>query len=245
LLLLVDDHPINRMVILKQVNALGYAAQVAEDGVVALDLWSSGRFAAIITDVNMPEMNGYLLARHVRDCEARNGHKRTPIIACTANALGGEAENCFAAGMDDYLSKPVQIPQLAEKLDHWMPIPLAGAASLVAPAREMPIDDAMLAEISSGAGMKAHDILQQFHRYNTQDAASLRQAVQNEDLKQVVHASHRIKGASRTVGAVALASICESLERAGLAQDLAAVSANMCAFDDELERLNAFIRGAE
>jgi signal transduction histidine kinase/CheY-like chemotaxis protein len=121
LVLVVDDHPINRMVLLRQVNALGYAAETAENGVDALDKWSTGRFALLVTDCNMPEMNGYELARHIRDCEARNGHAHTPVIACTANALGGEAEKCFEAGMDEYLSKPIELAQLRKALGRWLP----------------------------------------------------------------------------------------------------------------------------
>jgi CheY-like chemotaxis protein len=120
LMLVVDDHPINRMVMLKQVNTLGYAAETAEDGLDALEKWKTGRFAAVLTDCNMPELSGYQLAREIRAGEARAGLPRTPIIACTANALGGEAEKCFAAGMDDYLAKPVQLSQLATKLQQWV-----------------------------------------------------------------------------------------------------------------------------
>jgi CheY-like chemotaxis protein len=124
LILLVDDHPVNRMVMARQVSMLGYATETAEDGFAALDLWSTGRFGLLITDCNMPEMDGYELARRIREVEARKGLPRTPIIACTANAMGGEAEKCRAAGMDDYITKPTQIPQLAEKLDHWLPLKL-------------------------------------------------------------------------------------------------------------------------
>ncbi len=122
LILLVDDHPVNRMVMARQVDMLGYAAETAGDGFAALDLWSTGRFGLLITDVNMPGMDGYELAGRIREVEARTGLPRTPIIACTANAMGGEAEKCRAAGMDDYIAKPTQLPQLAEKLDRWLPL---------------------------------------------------------------------------------------------------------------------------
>jgi CheY-like chemotaxis protein/nitrogen-specific signal transduction histidine kinase/HPt (histidine-containing phosphotransfer) domain-containing protein len=251
LVLAVDDHPINRMVLLKQINALGYAAEVAENGLEALDKWSGGGFAAVVTDCNMPEMNGYELARHIRACEARNGHARTPIIACTANALGGEAENCYAAGMDDYLAKPIDLVQLSRRLEQWLPLPgAAGAGSenfgarlgnypRLAPAG--PIDASVLAEISDGDPDAERDILQRFRTYNSEDANLLINAVVKADLREVNHASHRIKGASKTIGAMSLAAVCERLERASRANDLHTVTANMDAFSEELDRVNTYV----
>jgi CheY-like chemotaxis protein len=122
LILIVDDHPVNRMVMASQVNKLGYAAESSENGFEALDLWSTGRFGLLITDCNMPEMDGYELARRIREIEALRGLARTPIIACTANAMSGEPGKCIAAGMDDYIAKPTRIPQLAEKLGRWLPL---------------------------------------------------------------------------------------------------------------------------
>jgi CheY-like chemotaxis protein len=101
---------------------LGYAAESAEDGIQALEKWKAGRFGLVVTDCHMPQMTGYELARSIRELEAAEGRKRTPIIACTANALQREREICIAAGMDDYLVKPVELSQLLEKLAHWLPI---------------------------------------------------------------------------------------------------------------------------
>jgi signal transduction histidine kinase len=126
LVLVVDDHPVNRMVLVRQANTLGYAAESAEGGIAALKALESKRFALVILDCNMPGMDGYELARNVRRIESENDLARTPIIACTANAMVGEADACLAAGMDDYLAKPVQLRSLREKLDRWLPLP-AGA----------------------------------------------------------------------------------------------------------------------
>jgi signal transduction histidine kinase/CHASE3 domain sensor protein/HPt (histidine-containing phosphotransfer) domain-containing protein/ActR/RegA family two-component response regulator len=247
LLLLVDDHPINRMVLVRQVNALGYAAESVENGIEALDAWSTGRFAAVITDVNMPEMNGYELAAHIRACETRNDHPRTPLIACTANALAGEAENCVAAGMDDYLAKPIQLMQLRSKLSAWVPIasrPEAfgqGGAAPPPAAGASPIDEEQLREIAAGDAVLATEILLRFHRYNLEDTSLLREALQSGNMLQVAHASHRMKGASRTVGAVDLAAACERLEKASRANDRDSVNSGMPAFHQELDRLNAYI----
>jgi two-component system, NarL family, sensor histidine kinase EvgS len=230
LALLADDHPTNRSLIVRQINLLGYAAESAENGVIALEKWKSGRFGVLITDCNMPEMNGYELTRRIREFEAAKGDKRIPIIACTANALGGEAETCFAAGMDDYLAKPVQLSELAKKLDHWLPIARPAA----------PLDRAALANLTGGDIAVEREILMDFRRANEDDAAMLKRAVDQSNSLEVTTASHRIKGASKMIGAMGLAAVCERLERASRSNDWPAIRANMGAFEHELQRLNHF-----
>jgi len=249
LVLLVDDHPTNRLLLARQVKTLGYAAESAENGVEALNKWKSGRFKMVITDCNMPEMDGYELARSIRRLESANGGGRTPIIACTANALGGEAETCFAAGMDDYLAKPVELMQLLKKLAQWLPIPEAEAAlseqsgnrsNAPSPEAAAPVDRSVLAEISAGDAAAERDILLDFRRVNDEDAAMLKQAVAKIDIPQVTRASHRIKGACKMVGAMGLASVCEHIEHASRANDWNTIKAYMGAFHQEWMRLNAY-----
>ncbi|HUW39219.1 MAG TPA: ATP-binding protein, partial [Rhodocyclaceae bacterium] len=250
LVLLADDHPTNRALLARQVRTLGYAAESAENGMEALDKWKSGRFGIVITDCNMPEMDGYELARAIRRLESASGGKRTPIIACTANALGGDAEICFAAGMDDYLAKPVELTALLTKLDQWLPITEPGAASPNIPAIPsnsaepnsiVPLDRTVLAAISRGDAAVERDILLDFRRVNDEDAAMLKQAVAKSDLPQVTRASHRIKGASRMVGAMALAAVCERIEHASRADEWQTIQASMGAFHEEWMRLNAYL----
>jgi PAS domain S-box-containing protein len=123
LVLIVDDHPINRLVLLRQLNALGYAAESAADGVEALERWSGGGFSLVITDCQMPEMDGYELARAIRTAETRNSRPRVPVIGWSANALGDEPHKAAEAGMDDFMAKPVAMSDLAMKLQHWLPLP--------------------------------------------------------------------------------------------------------------------------
>ena len=234
LLLLVDDHPINRMVLQKQANILGYAAETAKDGVEALDMWSAGRFAAVITDCNMPEMTGYELARHIRECEKRHGHKHTPIIACTANALGGEAEKCLAAGMDAYLAKPIELPQLAQRLAQFAPLPPLPQDGPVV------IDRGALEDLAAGDREMEDQIILRFVEHNNGDARALEAAVANADLARTASAAHRIKGAALTVGAKALAAICADLERAGKGGDQPACHELMGKFREELNRLEEY-----
>jgi CheY-like chemotaxis protein len=121
LLLLVDDHPTNRLVLSKQVGRLGYAAEVAGNGLEALALWRSGRFAMVITDCDMPHMDGYELARQIRAAESAQALERSVVLAYTGSTAPGEVEKCRAAGMDDHIAKPVDMKRLEEKLRQWLP----------------------------------------------------------------------------------------------------------------------------
>jgi HPt (histidine-containing phosphotransfer) domain-containing protein len=182
----------------------------------------------------MPEIDGYELARSIRRLEAANGGGRTPIIACTANALGGEAEMCFAAGMDDYLAKPAELKDLLRKLDQWLPIPVTANAAAA------PLERSVLAAISGGDAHAERGILINFRRANDEDAATLEQAVAQGDIPLVMRATHRIKGASRVVGAMELASVCERIERASRGNDWSTVKSHMGAFQREWTRLNTY-----
>ncbi len=119
LILVAEDNEINQKVIRQQLFLLGYAADIAGNGREALKRWGSGSYALLLTDLHMPEMDGYQLTAAIR--RAEDDRKRTPIIAITANALKGEAEHCRAVGMDDYLSKPVQLAHLKAILHKWLP----------------------------------------------------------------------------------------------------------------------------
>ena len=230
LVLVVDDHPINRLVMSRQVTALGYANETAENGREALERWSAGRYGLILTDCNMPEMDGYQLARSIRSQELAQGTARTVIIACTANALRGEAENCFAAGMDDYVVKPVELTRLHRKLEQWLPS---------AP----PVDREALAAIAGDDANLQIEMVKRFLAASDEDATSLIHAIDSQELQAAVQAAHRIKGASATVGALALAEVSERIEAAARDGDWERVVGEREAFHRELARLSAYLVG--
>lgn len=120
LLLVVEDNPINQQVITRQLQWLGYACLVADDGQQALELLARHRFGLLLTDCYMPVMDGYALTAAVRRAELLARKERTPIIALSANAMRGEAERCLQAGMDDYLAKPVDLGTLQLMLERWL-----------------------------------------------------------------------------------------------------------------------------
>jgi CheY-like chemotaxis protein len=119
LILVAEDNEINQKVIRQQLALLGYAADIARDGREALKRWESGNYALLLTDLHMPEMDGYQLTAAIRLAEQGKGKVRAPIVAITANALKGEAEHCRAVGMDDYISKPVELNYLVGMLEKW------------------------------------------------------------------------------------------------------------------------------
>jgi signal transduction histidine kinase/CheY-like chemotaxis protein/HPt (histidine-containing phosphotransfer) domain-containing protein len=240
LVLVVDDHPVNRVLLMHQMTELGYANETAEDGRQALELWRTGRFGLVVTDCNMPEMDGYELARAIRREEKATGRPRIVIIACTANAIKGEAENCLAAGMDDYIAKPVALPRLMVKLDQWLPLP-RGQSRPPVDGKATPIDHDTLAQISSGDPALEHRIFVEFLRANGDDIAGLESAYETRDAALMTQAAHRIKGSAKTIGALDLAQICNGLEAAARAHDWATIAADEPAFRAEAHRLVAYL----
>lgn len=116
-ILLVEDNEINRIVLLKQLEILGYVADVATNGQEGLAMWTEGAYDVVLSDCHMPLMDGFEMSRAIRNTESTAENKqRTHIIAITANALKGDADKCFASGMDDYLAKPVELKSLEAKL---------------------------------------------------------------------------------------------------------------------------------
>jgi signal transduction histidine kinase/CheY-like chemotaxis protein len=187
-ILVAEDHPISQSLIRRQLDLLGWSCEVVGDGRAALEALDHGDYVLLMTDCHMPRINGYELAAAWRRREAENRrHRRLPIIAMTANALDGEIERCRAAGMDDHLSKPVQLRQLEEKLAVWMPRtpdPLA-------------VQPAPYADAFAQAGMQdlRADMLQVLMQTCETDLATLAQAIADNDAPQASRTLHRVLGA--------------------------------------------------
>src|SRR5256885_9866071 len=127
LVLVVDDHPVNQEVLVRQLELLGVSSETAADGNEALKAWSTKPYAAVLADIHMPHMDGYELTRQLRAIEAeQHSHARTPVVAVTANAMKGEEERCLAAGMDAHLGKPGNIDMLRAALVRWLAVDEAG-----------------------------------------------------------------------------------------------------------------------
>ncbi len=116
LILVAEDNATNRDVIERQMQLLGFKAELCEDGVAALEKWQSNHYDLLLTDLHMPEMDGYDLTIRIREEEKNTGTPPIPIVALTANALKGEEDKCLSLGMNGYLSKPVKLEDLKQKL---------------------------------------------------------------------------------------------------------------------------------
>lgn len=224
--LAVDDHPTNRLLLGRQLASLGARAHLASAGKEALELWRNGTFDLVITDCNMPDMDGYALARAIREVEAHAGG-HIPIIAWTATVLAGAADRCREAGMDDMLSKPANIAQLRQVLSKWIVVPGARAAS--------PIDQTALDSLSSDEAGSA-EIFAEFLAQTASDLAALDAALASDDLAECAQVAHRIKGASRMVGACGLAAVSEAIEQAA-GRGISQVRALRPSLDTSLQEL--------
>ncbi len=246
LVLIAEDHPTNRNLLTRLLALLGYAAETAKDGKEALAKWESGHYGALLTDCNMPEMDGYELARAIRAREAGGG-ARFPIIACTANAFADEMDRCIESGMDDLVAKPVELEALARAMERWLPLPAAGERAAPRPAAAArgaaaPLDRSSLASITGGDAAMEREILADFKTANDADMSALRSALAERDVAKVTHASHRVKGACKMVGALALAGVCERMERAGRRNSWQDVALEQAALEQEFERLNTWLK---
>ncbi|RED53522.1 hybrid sensor histidine kinase/response regulator [Aestuariispira insulae] len=222
LILLVDDNEVNRLVIGKQLTHLGYAFDTAVNGVDALEKVGETRYGLILTDIRMPQMDGYELARQIRAQEKETGTARMPMLALTANAMAEEEERCLTAGLDVYLSKPLKLQKLSENLGIWLqrPTPDTEKPSSQERAETLPdgkggfVDLAVLSEIL-GLEDEAElvSILEYFAELLPGLMNTLSEALSARDREAIRDAAHAAKGACRNAGASRLAEILEQIEK--------------------------------
>ncbi|NMF89594.1 PAS domain S-box protein [Aromatoleum petrolei] len=248
LILVADDDEINRKVILEQLRLLGYAAEVASDGAEALRMWQVGNYALILTDLHMPNMDGYSLTKAVREAEGPTA--RTLIVALTANVLQGEARRALDAGMDAYLTKPVRLDALDAKLATWLPlqempvpgtVPPQGCATVVAAsAAELPIlNVSVLTGLVGDDPAVVHEFLCDYRASVALLTADVRRTFVAGDMGAVAGSAHKLKSSSRTVGALELGELCNRIEAAVQAADQGELEQAMSRFDEVVGAVQA------
>ncbi|VVN67580.1 transporter substrate-binding domain-containing protein [Pseudomonas fluorescens] len=200
--LVVDDHPANRLLMCQQLEFLGHRFSVAEDGETGLEVWKTGLFDLVIVDCNMPIMNGYELTRAIRRHEQHSAPPRCTVLGFTANAQPEELLRCKQAGMDDCLFKPLTLTALSE----WV-------AGIKPPVRDPAFSLQGLHLLTGGNPLMDRRLLTELLSSNRQDLQALRALSRSNDPQAFLDVAHKVKGAARIVQASRLIASCEALEQ--------------------------------
>ncbi|HAN03791.1 MAG TPA: hypothetical protein DCQ25_00735 [Elusimicrobia bacterium] len=217
--LVAEDNVVNQKVALRQLERLGYAADVAANGLEAVAAVKRQHYDLILMDCQMPEMDGFQATAEIRRLEADG--RRTPIVAMTANALQGDREKCLEAGMDAYIPKPVRLEVMAETLKRW----------------DSRLDSFVIAELKDLAGPDDKAFMTELAGTYLKDLpgrlAAIRAAVAARDAEALRQAAHALKGSSGNIGAQRLQKVCLLLEEAGRAGSAEVPAALLADLDAE------------
>lgn len=267
LVLAVDDHPTNRLLLQSQLEVLGMHSHVAADGQEALTMWQRaprGEYACVITDCNMPVMDGYALTRAIREIEQQEGLARTPIIAWTANAFAEAVSQCSVAGMDEVLVKPSDLVKLKAMLEKFLPAAAGQLTSSQAPQQALAnnvtpdksheaeaaktditkteiIDRSVLSEAMGGNETMVLELLRSFRNGLPKRVDALNAALSTGNLSAIQAAGHQFKGAAAMIGAAKLTAICQQIEAAARAGDAPSLAVLQTTFTDEVARVHAYL----
>ncbi|MDA7590948.1 ATP-binding protein [Pseudomonadales bacterium] len=248
LILVAEDNAVNQQVIRRQLNTLGLACELVDDGVAALDRIRLGGIGLLLTDCDMPNMDGYELTRRIRQEEVSLDNP-LPIIAITANAMDGAAAACFEAGMNDYLSKPLEIGALQAMLRTYLPSAdqdqdattdaqqetdqsIANALEVHAET-DLVSAGSIILDLSELNALFGDDVevlnqlLAEFVSSLDEGVAGMLSGFDIEDYDRIRAEAHKLKSSARTVGAHRLADLCFELELAGKAKAAPALQTHL------------------
>ena len=232
-ILVAEDNPVNQALAVRLLEKTGHKVSLAQDGAEAVALAKGERFDVIFMDVQMPGMDGFAATAEIRRHEQERGF-HTPIIAMTAHALSGYRDRCLAAGMDDYICKPVKVPELRRLLDRFGAEPENQAQ---APAHPELWNPQQALEQADGDTHLLVDVLSIFLEESGKLMDRMRQAVEKGDSPGLEKAAHGLKGELGCIAAAPLLLRARALEEMGRARDLAKAPAILAELARDLKRL--------
>jgi hypothetical protein len=213
-ILVVEDNATNQMVATGILDQLRYRSDVAADGLKALDALAAADYSAVLMDIQMPGMDGYEATGEIRRREGKARH--TPIIAMTAHATPGDRDRCLAAGMDDYIAKPVRPRDVAAALTKWaQETEVPARPDPAEPPASDPIDEdrlAVLRQVNPSDGSLLPRLIEAFVGDLPGTLDEINAAIDGADDDALHRSAHRLKGAALTIGAAAVGAVCERLE---------------------------------
>jgi signal transduction histidine kinase/HPt (histidine-containing phosphotransfer) domain-containing protein/ActR/RegA family two-component response regulator len=243
-ILVAEDDPTNQAVVLAQLSKLGFVADLAGTGAEAIRALEAREYDLILMDCHMPEMDGYEATRRIR----ASGKRDVPIIALTADAMQGHHGRCIRDGMNDFLSKPVELRQLSDVLAKWLrgdraPSPIQAAA--VGTGEAVPVFDesGLLGRLMNDREL-ARTVLGGFLQDCPLQLALLSERLAEADAPGTRRQAHKIKGAAACVSAESLRALMLQMERAATANDLTRVSALLPRATEDFERLKTTLQTA-
>jgi CheY-like chemotaxis protein len=256
-LLLAEDNPVNQKVALGALERLGYKADAVSNGSAAITAWQTGRYALILMDCQMPVMDGYQATREIRSLE--RGTVRTPIIALTADAMKGTEQRCREAGMDGYLTKPLDRALLHETISRQLlaarsnqetqagrePVVVVTApapTATVTAAEAEPVDWAAFMATADGDTDFAGELVQVFIDSGDAVLRDISHALQRGDAPAVRQAAHALKGSSASMRARATSEAAALLEAAARAGDMSKLASLEARLRSETSRAMDYMR---
>jgi CheY-like chemotaxis protein/HPt (histidine-containing phosphotransfer) domain-containing protein len=208
-ILLAEDNEVNQKLAVAVLEKFGFRVEVVADGREAVRAVAGGGYDLILMDCQMPELDGYAAATEIR--RRQNGGARIPIVAMTASVMQGERERCLAAGMDDYVTKPIDRRRLQEVLERWL-----GAEP--APAPDAPVDAGAALDLSHLRSIVGHEpdtlrsYLEIFHQATAPLVADVAGAIRRRDAAAVARVAHTLRGSCGSIGAAGMAEVSGRLE---------------------------------
>jgi PAS domain S-box-containing protein len=238
--LVVEDNTVNQKVAMAMIESLGYRADAVGNGLEAVEACAQFTYDAVLMDCQMPQMDGYRATAFIRQREGIGRH--TPIIALTASVTAEDRQRCLAAGMDDYLSKPVPREALATALRKWVP-------GVVTPPAAPPMTPSSLPHshplrvLESHAGPRAlAEVIDVFLQTIPRRLEDLRQAQGRGDAEAIHALAHSLKGASAQIGARGMADLCVQIDAVVRSGDVSTLPRLLAALEADYAMVGATLR---
>ncbi len=242
-ILLAEDNVVNQKVAMRILEKAGHRIDVVANGIEALEALNRLPYDIVLMDVQMPEMDGYEATRKIRD--PQSGVCQIPVIAMTAHAMKGDREKCLAAGMDDYISKPVQPKQMLDVVQRWagkqVIHPPAGDGSPSVVSRS-PFNMTHLDDITGGDAEFKQELLKLFFKDAREKLSSMRKAIEEGDATALEKAAHAVKGAAKNLGAERFGELARGLEMKGASSFLEGAQDVLFELEAEFQQMKIFLK---